>query len=114
MHVKKISLTLVSVLILYIIYYDLTSGTLPLMNNYFKNEITKTMAKENEEIKKITKTYFEVKVQPGDTVLSIIEKNHPKKTVEMTKIIQDFKKLNPKVNPEKIQIGKTYKFPIYK
>ena len=32
----------------------------------------------------------------------------------MNQMIKDFKKLNNGTAPEDIQIGKTYKFPIYK
>lgn len=110
---KKISLVLITVLILYIMYYDLTTGTLPLMKEYLDHEAVETMATNHEPIKKVSKDYYEITIKPGDTVLSIIEKKNPSKHVEITKIIQDFKELNPKANPEKIQIGKTYKFPRY-
>jgi len=108
---KKVSVTIISVLILYIVYYDLTTGTLPLMKENFQSQTVVAIAESKNTD---TKPFYEVKIKPGDTVLSIIEKNNPTEKMSITQIIQDFKKLNPKINPNKIQIGQIYKFPLYK
>lgn len=108
---KKVSVIIISALILYIIYYDLTTGTLPLMKENLQSQTVVAIAESKDTD---TKTFYEVKIKPGDTVLSIIEKNNPTEKVSITQIIQDFKKLNLKTNPNKIQIGEIYKFPLYK
>jgi hypothetical protein len=58
--------------------------------------------------------YIEVEVKAGDTVLTIAEKITNKPIpVSITQLIEDFQALNEGTTPEKIQIGKIYKFPVY-
>lgn len=105
---KKL-LSIVAVFLLsYAIYYDLKVGTLP---HTIINEAEATSKVESENS---TIPYFEVEIQPGETVLSIVEKNLKKSlSVSISELIQDFQQLNPGQKPEEIQIGKTYKFPDY-
>jgi hypothetical protein len=101
------------VLIIYVIYYDISKGTIPIAIEASTQEQTKEeVTMEQEEF---TSDYFEKKVQSGDTVLSIIE-NHIDASlpVSIQKVITDFSGLNEGIEAEKIQIGKTYKFPDYK
>lgn len=105
---KKLMAIIISMLIVYIIYYDLRVGTLPLV----QEETKEAHAESVDNL--ITKTYVEMVVNPGDTVISIIEKNENTAIkVPIAQIIEDFKSLNQNISPEKIQIGKTYKFPTY-
>ena len=58
--------------------------------------------------------YKEILIKPGDTLLSIIEKDKEAKNQPIEEIISDFQSLNEGLQPENMQIGKTYKIPIYK
>ncbi|TSB46835.1 hypothetical protein FN960_10310 [Alkalicoccobacillus porphyridii] len=56
----------------------------------------------------------EVIVEPGHTVLSIVEHLHQGPIpVSIQQIVDDFKALNHSLEPDAIQIGQTYLFPIY-
>lgn len=58
---------------------------------------------------------YKVKVNTGDTVLSIIEElNKPMNgKLELDKILSDFKVLNPEVDPYQLQANTYYYFPMY-
>lgn len=107
---KKLFVLSFTLLMIYAIYYDLKVGTLP-----------HTIIEEKEVIAEVNPlddgasfSYFEQKVTPGDTVLSIIEDKMDKSIpISISEVIQDFKKLNSGVKPEEIQIGEKYKFPDY-
>jgi hypothetical protein len=104
---KNLLLTLISFLILYSIYFDLSVGTLPLPS---KGSVkVEAVAKPKSSI-----PYFEVKVEPGDTLITIVEHQIKKPLpVSITRLIHDFENLNPDQSAEKIQIGKNYHFPDY-
>ncbi|MEH7353168.1 hypothetical protein V7150_06245 [Neobacillus drentensis] len=107
---KKLFGFLFAILIIYVIYFDLTIGTLPASNS-------KQVGAKVETVSKKPKTdihSFEAEVQPGETVISIVEHKLKKPLpVSITDLIEDFRKLNPGQTPEKIQIGATYHFPDY-
>jgi hypothetical protein len=90
-------------LILYVVAYDLKIGTLPQTQPV--NAEIQTTDKNNNY-----KTY---EAGPGDTLISVVEELNSEGGYSITSMIKDFKSLNPGVNPENIQLGKTYKFPIY-
>lgn len=109
---KRILLPIFGLLILYVIYIDLTAGTLPSIQSE-KMEVKEVTAKvmENQET---GLPAFEAEVEPGETLISIVENNIDKPLpVSIDKLIKDFQSLNPGQTPEKIQIGKTYQFPDY-
>jgi hypothetical protein len=105
---KKLLSIIAVILLCYAIYYDLEVGTLP-----------HTIIKEAEATGKVesvnsTIPFFEVEIKPGETVLSIVERDLKNPlSVSISDLIQDFQLLNPGQKPEEIQIGKTYKFPDY-
>lgn len=102
---------LLSILIIYVIYFDLTVGTLPApANGQVEANATKTkIQKPNVAIPS-----FSEKVKPGETVISIVEHRLGKPLpVSISELIEDFQALNPGKSPEKIQIGSTYHFPDY-
>ncbi|MEH7010077.1 hypothetical protein V7087_04545 [Neobacillus niacini] len=106
---KRIFLFLFGLLTIYVIYIDLTAGTLPKDETQIPEETVATMANlEN------TMDAFEAEVEPGETLISIVE-NHIKKPlpVSIDELIADFQSLNSGQAPEKIQIGSTYQFPDY-
>ena len=107
---KKAISAFVLCLAIYIIYYDVTTGTL----------ITSTKATTASEHMTDGKTninipYQTVTIQPGDTLLSIMERqqNGPI-PVPIDKAIADFEALNPGKKAQTLQIGKKYKIPVYK
>ena len=105
---KRLFGILLTVMILYAIYYDLSQGTLPVH----------TATTEKMPLEKATPTqgfpYFEEKVVAGDTVLSILEdRYHHSIPIPISDITTDFRQLNNGLSPQEIQPGKTYKFPIY-
>lgn len=106
---KKLLGFLFAILVIYVIYIDLTVGTLP--NAYSE----KVEAKAKVTVKDVSGIpAFEAKVEPGDTVLTIVE-HHLNRAipVSITDLISDFQKLNPGQAPEKIRIGAIYQFPDY-
>ena len=110
---KKI-IGLISVLIvLYSVYFDLKFGTIP--NATFASTVNKAEVKNTQSKPASKEQNFKIiEVKPGDTVLSIaakLQKNHS--NVAVDKVIKDFTKLNPGVEPKDIQIGQIYRFPIY-
>ncbi|WP_342432329.1 hypothetical protein [Neobacillus sp. FSL H8-0543] len=106
---KRFLMVLLGLLTIYVIYIDLTNGTLP--NSYTqKSEIVVATTAST----KTSLPAFEKEVQPGETVISIIEHQLDKPLpISIDELIQDFRKLNPGQAPEKIQIGSTYQFPDY-
>ncbi len=102
---KRLFGAIIVILVLYVIYHDTTEGTLPKEN------------KKNDAVPASTvtdMTYIEEVVKPGDTVLTIVEKNSKNPLpVSISKLISDFQKINEGKKPEEIQIGKNYKFPTY-
>jgi hypothetical protein len=103
---KRLVGVLITVLILYCIYYDLSYGTLPAVKTEQQPEIA-TMVTEDM-------AYFEKTVENGDTVLTIIEHQLGQSLpVPISEVVTDFQKLNNDLPPQQIQLGKKYKFPDY-
>ena len=86
-------------------YYDVTKGTLTFLGSELPTQHISTV---NTGV-----NYKTVHIQPGDTVLSIYEKLNPTSEVAIQKVITEFSTLNKGVDPNHIQIGKDYKFPLY-
>lgn len=105
---KKLFGVLFAILIIYVIYIDLTVGTLPNATQTVEAEAKVTSQPESGL------PSFAAKVKPGETVISIVE-HHINKAlpVSIDDLIHDFGTLNPGKTPEKIQIGSTYQFPDY-
>ncbi|MBP2241639.1 hypothetical protein J2Z40_002211 [Cytobacillus eiseniae] len=102
---KRLIALLLTALTIFIIYYDLSKGTLP-------TEDEQTIEASN--MISTTTTFFEKKVNPGETVLSIIEqKTNGPLPVSITDVIADFSNLNNGLKPEELKYGETYRFPIY-
>ncbi len=98
---KKITVIFISCLILYTSYLDLTRGTLNMLESSSTNHVGADIA------------FQTVTIQPGETVLSALEKLNGTLPVSIEQAIQDFKTLNPSIDPMMIQAGHTYKFPLY-
>jgi hypothetical protein len=103
---KRLFVSLLVTLILYIIYVDLSIGTIPHNETIESVEVNST---EETVIASFSKT-----VEQGDTVLSIIESQlEGAVPVPIEKIVNDFIVLNNGKKPEEIQAGKLYLFPDY-
>jgi hypothetical protein len=106
---KRFFMALLGLLTIYVIYIDLTEGTLPNAYTQKSEVVVATMASTKTSL-----PAFEKEVQPGETVISIVEGQLDKPLpISIEELIQDFIKLNPGQAPEKIQIGATYQFPDY-
>ncbi|AXK20217.1 TPA: hypothetical protein ROY05_000798 [Bacillus toyonensis] len=115
---KRLGIFLFVLVLGYIFYYDIKIGTLPMLSSYKKTTAAQTIKKEETTTKQSKKeetdvTYKAIEVKTGETVLSITEQINKKKIPSIEKIIDDFKQLNKSTSATKIQIGKTYKFPLY-
>ncbi|NSL50312.1 LysM peptidoglycan-binding domain-containing protein [Calidifontibacillus erzurumensis] len=123
---KKLLGLLLFLFVLYVIYYDLSEGVLSTPASvvlFKKDEMDEKISDEKESVnEEETATdanngdysYIEVEVKAGETVLSIVEKlQGGPLPVSISQLITDFQQLNPNTTPELIQVGKTYKFPVY-
>ena len=99
---KKFGIVLLIGLIIYSAYFDLTTGTLPAAS------VPATAEETASEL-----PYKEIEVKPGDTLLSIIEREEGSLPKPINTIILDFQELNDGQSPHEMQIGKTYKIPVY-
>jgi hypothetical protein len=96
--------------------YDLKYGTLEATAYNTPNQISPNTKEtnKNSNAEKTDVEYVEVKVQAGQTVLSIVEELHEGNTsVSISKIVEDFEVLNKETDAQTIKTGKTYRFPIY-
>ncbi|PLS01777.1 hypothetical protein [Neobacillus cucumis] len=107
---KKLFGFLLAILVIYVIYYDLTVGTLPTSS---PQQVDAKVEKSAPPAKTGIPS-FDAEVKPGDTVISIVEHRINKSLpVSIQDLIEDFQALNSGRTPEKIQIGSTYHFPDY-
>jgi hypothetical protein len=109
MSMKKLFGAAFILLLIYIVFFDLQHGTLPAAEEVMVEEVT-----VDTDMQATSNPFFEVKVKAGDTVLSIVENNLGSQIpVSIEEIVNDFTLLNDGTSPEKIQIGKMYRFPDY-
>ncbi|WP_281237048.1 hypothetical protein P5654_003750 [Bacillus safensis] len=98
---RRIVFLLISLFVLFIIFFDLKNGTIPVE----ENQAVPASALQTAE----KKTYKNVTVKQGETVLSIVHTSKP-----LDDVIKDFEELNQGVKANEIRAGSTYKFPVYK
>ncbi|OIK12227.1 LysM domain-containing protein [Bacillus sp. MUM 13] len=114
---KRLAAFIVVIFIAFIIYFDLTTGTIPAdagargPAEAAAGAVYTGGAAEKAETSTIP--FVESVIKPGDTLLSLLEQNQTK-SYSIETAIADFQKLNNGIKPESIQIGKTYKIPVYK
>ncbi|RFU64302.1 hypothetical protein D0469_19055 [Peribacillus saganii] len=110
---KRLALFLTIVFISYIIYVDVTKGTLPgAATETAATEEVNTRPSEAGELAEIP--FKKIKIQPGDTLLSLVEKNKNGSSIDIQTIIKDFQLLNNGLKPEEMKSGSTYKVPSYR
>ncbi|MCR2820404.1 hypothetical protein [Lederbergia panacisoli] len=106
---KKIAALIATLILIYSVYYDLTTGVIPRSSAESSVQIV-----DIQTIPVQQDPFMEVEIKPGDTVISIIEGlQQGPLPVPIAQIVSDFEELNNGAKPEQIQIGKTYKFPAY-
>lgn len=106
---KKTLLYIFIVLFIVSLYKDLTIGTQLNSTSNQQHDI-----EYKTEVNDIT--VMRVKVQQGDTVLSIVEKinQHVSNTMDIKQIITDFEALNPTIEKsEELKLNTFYYFPVY-
>lgn len=108
---KRFVLFLFIILFSYILYYDLKVGTLLFLQPVQNFNEPATVVGKNV----VESNYVQQQVKEGDTVLSIVERLHQNSLpVPIETIVSDFEKLNSNTSAHSIQVGHSYKFPIYK
>ncbi|UFT97795.1 hypothetical protein KO561_11265 [Radiobacillus kanasensis] len=116
---KKLALTALIILFLISIMKDLTEGVVFTDNQATVADQIEEKKQEESPSKKEKANpqklkAVERKVEPGDTVLSIVEEiNQLNEGISIQKIQDDFKILNPGSDPNNIQVDTSYLFPIY-
>lgn len=104
---KRTSIFLLAIIIVYVIYYDLTTGTFHSITSPSTNEITAKSSNENIP-------YEVIEIKSGDTLLSVVEQLSTTSSIPSSEqIINNFQTLNPNVSPTELSIGKSYKIPVY-
>ncbi|HLU22169.1 hypothetical protein [Lederbergia graminis] len=104
---KRVFVLFAAIITMYAIYYDLTAGTLPTSSAQQSIAVNNPVQIEDP-------TYEIIKILPGDTVISVMEKiQQGPIPVSIDQLVTDFEKMNEGIKPEQIQIGKSYKFPTY-
>lgn len=107
---KRLFFYLIIFLFIASLYRDLTIGTPPF--NDSKLEQIQQIYPEDQKEDKLSAV--QVRVQPGDTVLSIIEKiNHQLPELDIEQMMIDFKTMNPNIDPYHLQTDSIYYFPVY-
>lgn len=118
---KRIAGIFIMLIFLYSTYYDLTIGTLPseiskASEPTAEQKVIVESTEEKEDTiteEPVTDPFQAVTVEPGNTVLSIVEHLHEGPyPATIQDIIYDFKELNG-IEPEEMQIGEEYLFPLY-
>jgi hypothetical protein len=105
---KRLMLYFTLCFIVFIIYFDLTTGTLPdSMKMTAEPALAPVSDPDPSDI-----PFIETKVKPGDTLLTIIEREEGHLPLSIEEMIADFQELNG-IKPEAMQIGKIYKIPSY-
>lgn len=104
--IKRFSLYIIMILLLISINNDLTIGT-------FVQKKEKINTNLQQQIKQVNAIL--VRIQPGDTLLSKIEQINPDlpSNLDISKVIIDFRTLNPAADPHHLKADKSYLFPIY-
>ncbi|GAB4073433.1 LysM domain-containing protein [Barrientosiimonas marina] len=106
--ITKFLFILCIILFLVSIYNDLTNGTV------LQTDLN---SHDHQPEKQLQLTAVKVKVQTGDTVLSIVERlsdqDQSMNQQNVSQIMTDFKTLNPDTSPLEVEAGDYYYFPVY-
>ncbi|MFP7334123.1 hypothetical protein SFC23_12270 [Shouchella clausii] len=110
---KRIFYGIVLVIVILGIHHDLTGGTFA----EEKGTPPAPLAVQVEEVQgedEPSLPYQEVIIEPGQTVLSVVEHLHGRQVDRpIESIIADFRELNEQMEPNALQVGGRYRFPLY-
>ncbi|MBU5265911.1 LysM peptidoglycan-binding domain-containing protein [Virgibacillus proomii] len=105
--IKKLTVLLFSIIAIFVIYQDLTQVATHSEKDKYKFE-----QKANPE--PLAYHVIPIKVQAGDTVLSIVERLNPHlNDIHNINIFADFQLVNPESDPSSLTPGDIYYFPKY-
>ncbi len=120
---KRLGIFLFVLVLGYIFYYDIKIGTLPMLSSYKKdkcgrNDKTrkykyKNKKKKTKRKKKQMSLIKQLKSKQVIRFFPLQKLINKKKIPSIEKVIDDFKQLNKNTPATKIQLGKSYKFPLY-
>ncbi|MED4127916.1 MULTISPECIES: hypothetical protein [Shouchella] len=106
---KRLLYIAIAIIVILGIQNDLTGSTLSAQLPTNDEASTKSGQEDPPPL-----PYQEVIIESGQTVLSIVEHLHDGQVNHSIEdILADFSSLNDGTNPNAIQIGKTYRFPLY-
>jgi len=103
---KRLCLYLFIILLSISIYKDVTGGL-------FTSEHKPTL--EHIKLNHLNASIIKIKVEPGDTVLSITEQinDFTDTPLNLQQILTDFKHYNPNINPNDLHVNEFYYFLKY-
>lgn len=108
---RRFAVFILVIVVAYAIFIDISKGTLPEAQEKSDEQPAVTASTTETEP---DAPFIEKEVKPGDTVLSIVEKeNNGLENVPINVIVTDFSTLNAGLKPEDIKYGQVYKFPTY-
>lgn len=107
---KRLTIYLVIILLIISLYKDVTKGMIPFndsKSDHFQQIYT---SNSNKDLATVA-----VRVQPGDTLLSIIEQinGQTNTVINMEQMILDFQALNPHTDPFYLEPNSIYYFRKY-
>ncbi|GIO27560.1 hypothetical protein [Ornithinibacillus bavariensis] len=104
---KKLIITILIILFMVSIYKDIYYGT----DLSSKNKLVPA---PTEKLNVVSFEAVKVKLGPGDTVLTVVERLNPESSdLDIEKVLNDFSSLNPNSDPERLKINHFYFFPKY-
>lgn len=90
------------------LWNDLTNGSLP----HAEKQQRKEVKAESKDLPSVP--YEEVRVEAGDTVLSVLAALHGGRLpANIETAVADFEELNKGISSDNIRPGEHYKFPLY-
>ncbi|MBB6448862.1 hypothetical protein HNR44_000811 [Geomicrobium halophilum] len=94
------------------IYYDVSRGTLPMMD--VSSEVTDDLQVEETNGSLAYDRTVDIEIEPGQSLLTVVEELHETGTpVAIETIKEDFIHLNEGQPPEQLEHGQVYTFPLY-
>ncbi|API90552.1 hypothetical protein J32TS6_01810 [Virgibacillus pantothenticus] len=105
--IKKMFSLIVGLMAVYIIYQDITQENI---HSQKEDEVVRDASSSSTIYHVIP-----IKVQPDDTVLSIVERINPQlhQDLDVNRILSDFQLSNPNSDPFSLSPGEIYYFPKY-
>ena len=103
---KRISIYILMILLFVSLYFDMVKGNDQHETSVHHHDTHKSSKHEPFQVVK-------VQIQPGDTVLSISEHINHIEHLQINQLIEDFRLLNPYVDPYELETHAFYYFPHY-